>query len=452
MVRRLGVDIEGGVEHQSLIELSGNGQQQSSRQLGTSLSSNQPSKAYYIRLFTFLLLLLVVAYHLGLQQGKSEVYDENDVEDVEKKKQPWHSEIIPGLDDSEDVTKDGEPGPTDSTEQTKEDEDPGPTPAPKETADSTEQTKEDEEPGPTPAPKDGEEAKEETTENEEEEPPKSWIPEPNPFVSKFNTTEWTNYLKGQWEARAKNAIDIHDKYGTYCPKEPAEPMCPELNNLDEKGNPVIGISDHELLARGPTVKCIDTGNKEQRCGVGSPWVNKTIWPLIRGPFCSTQDSERKKRFPMPAELAPYFELGYDRNDPTKSKYAEPFDGGSNDDNSLLSFDPVKVKEHFLKFEAMLEHHYEGLARPVLERNLAPMPESPLYAPMLKAYADQIARVLLRSKEKGNENNKVVVGVLGDSGKKGQCYLAKSHHLCPVEDTVLVYKVLTSILSTSLNHC
>ena len=96
----------------------------------------------------------------------------------------------------------------------------------------------------------------------------------------------------------------------------------------------------------------------------------------------------------------------------------------------MPFDPAVVKQHFLKFEAMLEHYYEGLARPLLEKQLSPKPDDPLYAPMLKAHADQIARVLLRAANAKNgkegaagDLTKMVIGVLGDSVTSGtdNCY-------------------------------
>lgn len=246
----------------------------------------------------------------------------------------------------------------------------------------------------------------------------SYIPPPNPYVEKFNTTEWIEFNKVQWGKRTQNSISISEKYGSYCPNDPLVPMCPALDEEQHVVNKAWNV-----LLDGPTTNCIQTGDRTARCGVDNPWLNKTIWPLIRGPFCALLNAERSNKFPMPEELKPYSELGYDRADPTKSTDAVPFDGGSPTEGSLLWFDADKVKDHFLKFEAMLEHYYEGLARPLLEAAIKPSPESPLYAPMLKAYADKISRALLRRKENGVEDDGIVIGVLGDSVTSGtdNCY-------------------------------
>eukprot|EP00804_Cyclotella_cryptica_P018261 CCRYP_005973-RD/>CCRYP_005973-RD protein AED:0.04 eAED:0.04 QI:190/1/1/1/1/1/5/1468/647 len=246
----------------------------------------------------------------------------------------------------------------------------------------------------------------------------SFVPPPNPYVEKFNTTESIEFNKVQWEKRTQNSISIKEKYGTYCPNDPLVPMCPALD-----GEQKIANKDWNALLKGPTTNCIQTGDRTARCGIDNPWLNKTIWPLIRGPFCAALNVERNNKFPMPEELVPYSELGYDRADPTKSTDGAPFDGGSPTEGSLLWFDPETVKDHFLKFEAMLEHYYEGLARPLLEAAIKPSPENPLYAPMLKAYADQIARALLRRKKYGVEDDGIVIGVLGDSVTSGtdNCY-------------------------------
>ena len=272
---------------------------------------------------------------------------------------------------------------------------------------------------PTPAPKDGDvpPTYKPTPGGPKETTPQptfgntSWIPEQNPYIEKFNTTEWITFTSKQWETRANNAIDIRDKYGTYCPKG-KNPMCPPLDGEGKFAKP-------NELSKGPSVKCIDTGEKKEECGRGDPWLNKTIWPMVRGPFCANQDKDRKSKFPMPSELAPYADLGYNHADPTQSKDGDAFDGGSAANN--LYFDPTKVKDHFVKMEAMLEHYYEGVARTHLEAQLNPKPESPLYAPMLQAHANQIARLILRVKDKGD--SKMVIGVLGDSVTSGtdNCY-------------------------------
>ena len=238
-----------------------------------------------------------------------------------------------------------------------------------------------------------------------------YIPSPNPYIDKFNTTEWRKVNTDQWNQRYENALQIAEKYGTYCPDEEV-PMCPVLTAEDEIAN-----KDWQTLLQGPTTRCILTGN-EWDCGVNNPWLNKTIWPLIRGPFCSFLNSKRSS---MPDELMPYHELGYDRSDPTKSTDAAPFDGGP--PTGDLWFDANKVKDHFLKFEAMLEHYYEGLSHPLLESAIAPRSESSLYGPMLQQYADQIARALLRRKENGEEDDGIVIGILGDSVTSGtdNCY-------------------------------
>jgi hypothetical protein len=244
----------------------------------------------------------------------------------------------------------------------------------------------------------------------------SWTPPPNPYIDKFNTTEWQTFNAAQWEQRYQNSLQIKEKYGSYCPNDPLVPMCPVLNADKDIANKAWNV-----LLQGPTTPCIQTGDKTQRCGVDNPWLNKTIWPLIRGPFCVGLNNARKNQYSTPAELVPYHELGYDRADPTQSTDAAPFDGGAATGN--LWFDANKVKDHFLKFEAMLEHYYEGLSRPLLEEAFQPTPESPLYAPMLQAYADQISRALLRRKENGEADNAIVIGVLGDSVTSGtdNCY-------------------------------
>ena len=242
----------------------------------------------------------------------------------------------------------------------------------------------------------------------------AFVPSPNPYVEKFNTTEWQTLNSDQWNQRYENSMQIAEKYGSYCPNDPFVPMCPILN-VDGK---IVDEDWKTLLEEGPTVECMKTGDKTTRCGKYNPFLNKTIWPLIRGPFCYDLNS---KRSPMPDELLPYHELGYDRADPTKSTDAAPFDGGAGTGN--LWFDANKVKEHFLKFEAMLDYYYEGLSRPLLEDAIKPLPESPLYAPMLQQYADQISRALLRRKDNGDDDDGIVIGILGDSVTSGtdNCY-------------------------------
>jgi hypothetical protein len=240
-------------------------------------------------------------------------------------------------------------------------------------------------------------------------------------VHDFNIASYFSqeFNKIQWEQRTENSIQIHEMYGSYCPDDPLVPMCPPLNDEQDIIN-----KDWQQLIKGPTVMCIETGAKTDRCGRGDSWLNKTIWPMIRGPKCAILNNERKAKFPMPDELVPYFELGYDRNDPTKSTDAALFDGGaSGSDESLLWFDANVVKDHFLRFEAMLEHYYEGLARPLLEKVVIPHTESPSYYPMLKRYSDQIARALLRRKKNGESDQGMLIGVLGDSVTAGQdnCY-------------------------------
>lgn len=251
----------------------------------------------------------------------------------------------------------------------------------------------------------------------------SYIPTPNPYIDKFNTMEWQQFNAAQWEQRYQNSLQIKDKFGTYCPNDPAVPMCPLLNDQQ-----IISQPWNVLLSQGPSTPCIQTGDKTARCGVENAWLNKTIWPMIRGPFCVNQNNQRKNaKFTMPDELLPYYELGYDRNDPMQSTDAASFDGGSsnNNNNDILWFDPDVVKDHFLKFEAMLEYYYEGLSLPLLEDAIMPNPTSALYAPMLQQYADQIARALLRRKEHGENNSDdgIVIGVLGDSVTSGtdNCY-------------------------------
>ncbi|KAL9180899.1 hypothetical protein ACHAXT_009704 [Thalassiosira profunda] len=258
----------------------------------------------------------------------------------------------------------------------------------------------------------------------------SWVdPVENPYIAQFNTSDWIAFHAAQWKDRAANAVSIRENYGGYCPKDPAVPMCPKLDikkENDDDGKAVeakvmaaVRSMSADALGKGPTVKCIDTGGKAERCGVGNPWLNKTIWPLIRGPYCAKQDAAREEKHPLPQELAPYFELGYNREDPTQSTDAFAFDGGSAKNN--LPFDPEVATDHFLKFEAMLDHYYQGVSRSYLERNIAPKPENPLYGPMLQAYADQIARAVLRAKE--GTDDALVFGILGDSVTAGQdnCY-------------------------------
>ncbi|KAL9183031.1 hypothetical protein ACHAXT_004818 [Thalassiosira profunda] len=258
----------------------------------------------------------------------------------------------------------------------------------------------------------------------------SWVdPVDNQYIARFNTSDWIAFNAAQWKDRVANAITIRQNYGGYCPKDPAVPMCPEIDIKKEEGDGSKAVNAKVVravqsmaanaLGKGPTVKCIDTGGKAERCGVGNPWLNKTIWPLIRGPYCAKQDAEREEKHPLPQELAPYFDLGYNQEDPTQSIDAFAFDGGSGKNN--LPFDAEVVTDHFLKFEAMLDHYYQGLSRSYLERHIAPKPDTPLYGPMLQAYADQIARAVLRAKE--GTDDALVFGILGDSVTAGadNCY-------------------------------
>ena len=174
------------------------------------------------------------------------------------------------------------------------------------------------------------------------------------------------------------------------------------------------------------MRCAETGKPDQACGRGDPWVNKTIWPLIRGPLCVEHDRERREKFPLPVDLRPYFDLGYDRVDPTRSVDAPPVPLYSDRREDLLHFDPDEIKAHLLRFQAMLEHYYEGIGASYLERQLFPASDSEHYGPMLQANADQMARIILRAggnKDPGSAGALMTIGVLGDSVTAGQdnCY-------------------------------
>lgn len=444
MPRALGLAVDlandADEEHHSLIELSeGGGGQRNTKRRGRPSPRRElgggegPTHGPFCKLIAALLaLLIVVVYKIGVQEGINIGLEEEDsLEDVENK--DGKGEILKpkggggGLSvEEKEETKEPTESPTSKITQQQNvvpiPETSSPTPLPtKATTQAPVPTF-----SPTLSPS------KQTIEEEEQDETDSqstttalWTPQPNPYISKFNTSEWIEFHNNQWQLRVNNSLDINLKYGMYCPNEPpadypqVDPMCPELI-LDESNKPVFK-DDLSYLADGPTVKCIETGLKEDRCGGrDGPWLNKTIWPLIRGPFCAEQDAERKDKFPLPEELAPYYELGYDRGDPTNSKDGESFDGGPASSN-LLPFDGHTVTEHFLKFEAMLDHYYEGLSRQLLERQIAPMPDSELYGAMLKRWADQIMRIILRVKD-GREN-KLVIGVLGDSVTSGtdNCY-------------------------------
>ena len=220
-------------------------------------------------------------------------------------------------------------------------------------------------------------------------------------------------------SEVKNSLQIKEMYGMYCPEEPLVPMCPALTLEQELEN----VDWDTLLQDGPTMECIQTGDKATRCGVDGPRLNKTIWPLIRGPFCVRMNKLRvgREKFAMPEELQIYRDLGYDRIDPTNSTDAPPFDGGTATGN--LWFDGDTVIDHFLKFEAMLDHYYEGLSRQLLESAMSPKPDNPLYSSVIQQYADQIARALLRRKDNGESEDGIVIGILGDSVSSGtdNCY-------------------------------
>ena len=153
-----------------------------------------------------------------------------------------------------------------------------------------------------------------------------YAPEVNPHIDRFNTTEWRDFVRGQWEERAANAIEIREKYGVYCDKNedgPFVPMCPELSGSEHLACCLNSESDvvwdaAQLLRDGPKFKCADTGDKTERCGANHQWLNKTIWPIIRSPLCAEHDAEREEKYPLPDELQPHFDLGYDRSSPKDS--------------------------------------------------------------------------------------------------------------------------------------
>jgi len=247
----------------------------------------------------------------------------------------------------------------------------------------------------------------------------AWSAPANPHLS-FDTDEYRAFVRGQWSERADNSAWIDDHYGVYCDKKKEDNMCVPMNATDG------GIVDksRDALLLGPTVSCAETGMPDMPCGRGDPWVNKTIWPLVRGPLCAEHDRERRGRFPLPDELRPYFDLGYDRSDPTKSADAPPFPLTPGRKTGLLHFDPDEMKAHLLKFQAMLEHYYEGIASSTLERQLVPDSGSEHYGPMVQANADQMARIILRAgRAEPSAGASMTIGVLGDSVTAGQdnCY-------------------------------
>ena len=402
------------------------------------------------------ILSIVCVYKLGIQEGRNVAYEDNKngyIEDVESKKSgnsayqvlkpkgsgdkdknekdsPW---VLFHDNDSgeEELTLEPTKSPTlKPIAQVVQPETPLPTPSP---------TKpETPPPVPTYTPTQQEQKDPANTadnsDEEEESSSSLYIPPSNPYIDdKFNTSAFLTFHQNQWKQRAQNAIDIKTKYGSYCSnvdKFPDDkPMCPPIQ-VDLETNTTLYEWDVEILKLGPTVECIETGTKDIRCGRNDPWLNKTIWPLLRGPFCAVQELERRNKFPLPVELKPYYELGYDRVDPTKSTDGKPFNGGTpaTNNNELFKFDPSIVQDHLLKFEAMLDHYYQGLSTQLLERQISPTPNSEYYLPMLQSYADQISRVILRSNNDVNdviksEMNKLLIGVLGDSVTSGtdNCY-------------------------------
>ena len=98
--------------------------------------------------------------------------------------------------------------------------------------------------------KDEEEEEEEEEDDDDDETDSQsttttlWTPQPNPYISKFNTSEWIEFHNNQWQLRVNNSLDINTKYGMYCPNEPpadypqVDPMCPELI-LDESNKPIF---------------------------------------------------------------------------------------------------------------------------------------------------------------------------------------------------------------------
>jgi len=470
-------------EQHSLIELSSSGEfnpehstySPSSQRRRRSSTTTSPrhlgsasSTSPFCKLIAALFILSIICvYKLGIQEGRNVAYEDNKngyIEDVESKKSsgnsayqvlkskgggdkknenegnnnnPWvlfHDNDNDSKDDGEEVTSEPTKSPTLKpivADKVVPAETPLPTPSP---------TKpETPPPVPTYTPTQQEEPSDAEEEEEEEDEDESsnllYKPPSNPYITKFNTSAFLTFHQNQWNERAQNAIDIKTNYGSYCSnadKFPDDkPMCPPLQ-VDSTTNKTIYEWEFEILYQGPTIECMDTGTKDIRCGRSDPWLNKTIWPLVRGPFCAVQDKQRNEKFPLPEELKPYYELGYDRVDPTKSTDGKPFNGGtpSPSKNKLFTFGPKIVQDHLLKFEAMLDHYYQGLSNQLLERQISPTPESEYYLPMLQSYANQISRIILRSSTKDvgvdintSEMNKLVIGVLGDSVTSGtdNCY-------------------------------
>jgi len=410
------------------------------RHLGSASSTTSPFCKLMAALF---ILSIICVYKLGLQEGRNVAYEESSngyIEDVESKNS--------GDSAGYQVLKSKGSGEKSENEDSnnnpwvlfhdKDDNGGGKVVQPEKSLPTPSPTKL-ETPPPVPTytptqqeePSDAEEEEEEE-EDEDESSISFYKPPSNPYIDKFkfNTSAFLTFHQNQWKQRAQNAIDIKTKYGSYCSnvdKFPDDkPMCPPLQVVD---NTAIYEWDVKILNQGPTVQCMETGTKDIRCGRSDPWLNKTIWPLVRGPFCAVQDKQRNEKIPLPEELKPYYELGYDRVDPTKSTDGKPFNGGtpSPSKNKLFTFGPKIVQDHLLKFEAMLDHYYQGLSTQLLERQLSPTPESEYYLPMLTSYANQISRIILRSTKNGgdinDEMNKLVIGVLGDSVTSGtdNCY-------------------------------
>ena len=285
-------------EHHSLIELSeGGGGQRNTKRRGRPSPRRElgggegPTHGPFCKLIAALLaLLIVVVYKIGVQEGINIGLEEEDsLEDVENK--DGKGEILKpkggggGLSvEEKEETKEPTESPTSKITQQQNvvpiPETSSPTPLPtKATTQAPVPTF-----SPTLSPS------KQTIEEEEQDETDSqstttalWTPQPNPYISKFNTSEWIEFHNNQWQLRVNNSLDINLKYGMYCPNEPpadypqVHPMCPELI-LDEDNKPIFK-EDLSYLADGPTVKCIVTGLKEDRCGGrDGPWLNKTIWP------------------------------------------------------------------------------------------------------------------------------------------------------------------------------
>lgn len=211
---------------------------------------------------------------------------------------------------------------------------------------------------------------------------------PNPYITKYVTTELRQMWQEMENKRKENSDDIKRRFGSWAPDGDHCNHCWTEDKVNHKHT-------------------VEEGDCE--CGPHH-WDNQTNWDTTRRNFCIKEQERLEKKFPFPEELKYTLELSYkdglDDHGDMKVPY-RPLESGP--PSGELPFDPATVKDHFLKLRAALTIYQQG--EHIMEDLVRPHPDEPEYRQVLKAIAKRFAAAMVHGGD-------FIVGTIGDSTVAG----------------------------------